>query len=134
MTEKQLVAEWAMAPKPGYECNAIFYDDGSAEFFDEPARHRDNDKGNYTRRVLFGVFSETDRHLSDEVCRYTYPFHVPTELLPRIVAAASQVQITEDGECISDVSKETEAEIDSALNAIFWSEINFRLTEPLDPP
>ena len=135
MAEKKIVAYWGMHPMPGYDCLATFYDDASADFFDDEARHRDYDRGDPLRRVLFGPDAdEHDRHLAEEVCRYTYQFRVPHDLLPRIIAAWHQIQIGEHGEQISDISSETEAEIDAELNAIFWREINARLTKPLDQP
>jgi hypothetical protein len=125
------VAEWSMAPVPGYEGKAIFFSDGRAEFFDEPARHRENDHGSNVRKIVFGIYEETDRHLSDEVCRYTHPFKVPLELLDRVVAAAGKLVISDEGEVLSDIPKQDEAEIDAELNALFWEQVNPLLTTPL---
>jgi hypothetical protein len=125
------VAEWIVAPIPGYEGKAIFFSDGRAEFFDEPARHRENDRGSTVRKVAFMLYEETDRHLSDEVCRYTHPFKVPLDLLDRLVATTRKLMITDEGEVVSDISNEEEMKIDAELNAIFWEQINPFLTTPL---
>src|SRR3954447_25414786 len=108
MEEKKTLAEWAMEPVPGYECRAQFFDDGSAEFFDEPARRRENDKGSAERRVLFALFSEDDRHLSDEVCRHTKTFRIPDALLHKIIAANNEIQLSDSGEVLRDIPARTQ--------------------------
>lgn len=134
MGEKKHIVQWAMEPTPSYNCHADFFDDGSAEFFDEPARHRESDRGSNARRILFGIFSEDDRHLADEVCRHTRTFRVSDDLLRRIIAANDQVKISDSGDLLSDLSEAAQNEIDAELNAIFWRDINPLLTEPLDQP
>lgn len=132
MSARAQVAEWAMEPIPGYDCKATFFDDGTAEFFDEPARHRDYDSGSRVRKLAFMMFSEEDRHLSDEVCRYSHPFKVSPSLLTKILSATGKIDIGDDGEILSDISHEEEKEIDKELNLIFWRDINWLLTVPLD--
>lgn len=127
----QQVAEWIIAPVPGYEGKAIFFSDGRAEFFDEPARHREKDHGSNVRKVAYMLYEETDRHLSDEVCQYTHPFKVPIGLLDRVIAATEKLVVSDEGELVSDIPKQAEAEIDAELNAIFWEQINPLLTTPL---
>jgi len=125
------VAEWIVAPIPGYEGKAIFFSDGRGEFFDEPARHRENDRRSTVRKMAFMLYEETDRHLSDEVCRYTHPFKVPLDFVDRLVAVTRKLVMTDEGELVSDISKQDEAQIDAEMNAIFWKQINPLLTTPL---
>lgn len=134
MSERTVVAQWSISPLPSYEGTATFYSDGSAEFFDEPTRHLEYDRANQTRMVLFSVFAEHDPHLSDEVCRYTFTFRIPTALLNKIVATCNKIIVSEDGDCISDITRDEEAQIDAALNEIFWRDINPKLWRPLDEP
>ena len=120
-----------MAPIPGYDAKATFFSDGRAEFFDEPARHREKDQGSNVRKIAFMLYEETDRHLSDEVCRYTHPFNVPLSLVDRLIAATRKLVMNDEGELLSDIPKQDEAEIDAELNSIFWEQINPLLTTPL---
>lgn len=123
-----------MAPIPGYEGKAIFFSDGRAEFFDEPARHREKDHGSNVRKIGFMLYEETDRHLADEVCRYTHPFKVPLDFLGRLVAVTRMVAVSDEGELVGDISQEDEAEIDAELSVVFWEQINPLLTTPLIRP
>ena len=125
------VAEWIMAPVPGYGAKAIFFSDGRAEFFDEPARHREKDHGSNVRKMAFMLYEDADRHLSDEVCRYTHPFKVPLNLVDRVIAVTCKLVMSDEGELVRDIPKQDEAKIDAELNAIFWEQVNPLLTTPL---
>jgi hypothetical protein len=80
------------------------------------------------------MYSDDDRYLADEVCRYTHPFKVPHSLLQEIVSTQSKIDIDDSGELLADVARDQEEKIDEHLNSIFWRDINPFLSVPLSPP
>jgi hypothetical protein len=128
---KKEVATWGMYPLPKYQCEATFYEDGSAVFFDEPSRHLEYDNKSNVRRLAVGIFEESDRHLADEICAHSYDFKIDMILLNKIIDAKRRIILAEDGDVTSDISPQEEEEIEKELNFIFWRDINPNLRNPL---
>lgn len=129
--DRKPVAEWWLAPLTGYECLAFFFEDCSGEFLDEPARHRESDGGNNGRKLSVMMHGESERQFAEEICRHTRAFKVPLDLLRRVVSAQGRIRISDDGEVLSNIPPDEEAEIDRKLLSIFWRDVNPLLTSPL---
>lgn len=129
---KTEVATWLLAPKGRNEYHLRFYSDCSVEIFDDPSRHKDNDSGDHTRKVLFWTFMEDDPRLGEEYSKYVYSFKVTKDLLDEICSATALIKFDEaKQDFVGDIPPETAKQIDDKLNVIFWNDINERLWHPL---